>query len=175
MFETRSSPPTHLFLADLLGHRLIGSVALEDPSTYDHYLATEPGIYVREANYLAEHRPCLIASDTWALEVLGHPDVTWAFPVHQTLLTRWGIHIREGVLSDDLSQAGAYEFVYSYSPQRAYGATAGNVPRWGSPRSAEGRRPRPAAAGGPVLRLRRWAEPRHGGAPKGLPCRATGS
>ena len=35
------------------------------------------------------------------------------------------------MLSDDLSQAGAYEFVYSYSPQWAYGATAGNVPPLG--------------------------------------------
>jgi kynurenine formamidase len=103
----------------------------EDPSTYDHYLKTEPGIYLREAKFLAEHRPVVIAADTWALEVLGHPDVKWAFPVHQTLLTRWGIRIGEGVLSDDLAAAKAYEFVYSYSPQWAYGATAGNVPPLG--------------------------------------------
>lgn len=100
----------------------------EDPATFDHYLATEPGIYLREASYLAEHRPALVASDSWALEVLGHPDVTWAFPVHQTLITRWGVRIGEGVISDDLSAAGAYEFVYSYSPQWSLGGTAGNVP-----------------------------------------------
>ena len=103
----------------------------EDPSTYDHYLATEPGIYMREASYLAEHRPTLVASDSWALEVLGHPDVTWAFPVPQTLITRWGVRIGEGVISDDLAAAGAYEFVYSYSPQWSYGGTAGNVPPMG--------------------------------------------
>jgi hypothetical protein len=103
----------------------------EDPATYDHYLASEPGIYMREAKYLAEHRPVLVASDSWALEVLGHPDVEWAFPVHQTLITRWGIHIGEGVISDDLAAASAYEFVYSYSPQASYGATAGNVPPMG--------------------------------------------
>jgi hypothetical protein len=103
----------------------------EDPETYDQYLASEPGIYVREAKYLAEHRPALVAADTFALEVLGHPDATLAFPVHQTLITRWGIRIGEGVISDELAAAAAYEFVYSYSPQWAYGATAGNVPPMG--------------------------------------------
>jgi kynurenine formamidase len=103
----------------------------EDPDTYDQYLRSEPGIYLREAKFLAEHRPAVIAADTFGLEVLGHPDVTLVFPVHQLLLTQWGIRIGEGVVSDDLASAGAYEFVYSYSPQWAQGATAGNAPPMG--------------------------------------------
>ena len=97
----------------------------EDPDTYAQYLRSEPGIYIREAKFLAEHRPAVIAADTFGLEVLGHPDVTLVFPVHQELLTRWGIRIGEGVISDDLAKAGAYEFVYSYSPQWAYGRDRG--------------------------------------------------
>ncbi len=104
----------------------------EDPATYDRYLAAEPGIYVREAKYLADHRPVVVASDTFGLEVLGNTDLPGdAFPVHQWLLTREGVRIGEGVISDGLAEAGSYEFVYSYSPQYALGATAGNVPPMG--------------------------------------------
>jgi hypothetical protein len=61
-------------------------------------------------------------------QMLGHPDVQLAFPVHQTLLTQWGIRIGEGVISEDLSKTETYEFVYSYSPQWALGSTAGSAP-----------------------------------------------
>jgi kynurenine formamidase len=101
----------------------------EDPDTYDKYLATEPGIYVAEAKYLSANRPALIGSDGWALEVLGYTGGgPAAFPVHQLLLARWGIRIGEGVISDDLAADGVHEFVYSYAPVNAEGATAGNVP-----------------------------------------------
>lgn len=102
----------------------------EDPSTYDQYLTTEPGIYVREAKWLGDHRPALIASDTFGLEVLGADFGAGApvFPVHQELLVRRGIHVGEGVLSDALAERGAYTFVYSYAPQYALGSTAGNTP-----------------------------------------------
>ena len=109
----------------------------EDPATYDRYLAAEPGIYVREAKYLADHRPVLIASDTFGLEVLGRTDLgPDAFPVHQWLLVREGVRIGEGVISDSLSDNGVYEFVYAYSPQYALGATAGNTPPVGLARGS---------------------------------------
>lgn len=100
----------------------------EDPATYEQYLATEPGIYVREAKWLGDHHPALIASDTYGLEVLGNEVVDLAFPVHQELLAHRGIHIGEAVLSDALAERGAYTFVYSYAPQYALGSTAGNAP-----------------------------------------------
>ena len=102
----------------------------DDPSTYSQYLTTEPGIYVREARWLAQHRPALIAADTFALEVLpGKPvsDPGQLFPVHQELLVKNGIRIGEGVIVTDLAEDGAFEFVYMYSPQYAKGATAGNT------------------------------------------------
>ncbi|MPY94357.1 MAG: cyclase family protein [Acidimicrobiia bacterium] len=100
----------------------------EDPATYEHYLATEPGIYIREAKWLGDHHPAVLASDTYGLEVLGADFIDLAFPVHQELLTHKGVHIGEGVLSDPLAERGAYTFVYSYSPQYALGSTAGNAP-----------------------------------------------
>lgn len=93
----------------------------------DRYLAKEPGIYLREARYLARSRPAIIGSDTWALESLN-ADVTQGnlFPVHQELLTRFGIRIGEGIITDALVADGTFEFVYLYAPQFAQGATAAN-------------------------------------------------
>jgi hypothetical protein len=98
-----------------------------------------PGIYLREARFLAQFRPALIGSDTWCLEVLGSPDLPAdvAFPVHQELLMRHGIRIGESMVVDELVADGAYEFVYIVTPQFAEGATAGNTPPAGlaQPRS----------------------------------------
>lgn len=102
----------------------------DDPTTYKQYLDTEPGIYLREARWLVDHRPAVVTADTWALEVLpGVPtsDPGQLFTVHQELIVKNGIRIGEGVIVTDLANDGVHEFVYSYSPQHALGATAGNV------------------------------------------------
>ncbi|MEZ5410943.1 MAG: cyclase family protein [Acidimicrobiales bacterium] len=116
----------------------------DDPATYDKYLATEPGIYLREARWLVDHRPAVVAADTWALEVLpGVPtsDPGQLFTVHQELIVKNGIRIGEAVIVKDLAEDGVHEFVYSYSPQYAKGATAGNVPPIGmAVKKSKGRR-----------------------------------
>jgi len=112
----------------------------EHPGHPEHqkYLRSEPGIYLREARWLAEHRPALVGADTWALEVLGNPvSGENAFPVHQELIVHYGVRIGEGIVSDGLADDGIYEFVYINTPQNATGATAGNAPP-----AALGQRPR---------------------------------
>ena len=94
----------------------------------ERYLTREPGIYLREARWLAAHRPAIIGSDSWALEVLGNPVVRHVFPVHQYLLVKHGIRIGEGIITDELAADGVFEFVYLVTPQNAEGATAGNTP-----------------------------------------------
>ncbi|MCP3803447.1 cyclase family protein [Allokutzneria sp. A3M-2-11 16] len=89
-----------------------------------------PGIYLREARYLAQFRPALIGSDTWALEVAGNVannDGT-AFPVHQDLIMRFGIRIGESIVLDGLARDRVHDFVYIVTPQFAEGATCGNTP-----------------------------------------------
>jgi kynurenine formamidase len=100
------------------------------PSHPDHkrYLSGEPGIFLREARYLAARRPAIVGGDTWGLEVLPGPDQTIAFPVHQELLVHYGIRIAEAVITDRLVDDKVYEFVYIVTPQNALGATAGNTP-----------------------------------------------
>lgn len=89
-----------------------------------------PGIYLREARWLAQFRPALISSDTWALEVLGRPELTkgTAFAVHQELIMRHGIRIGESLMLEELAADKVYEFAYMASPQYAEGATCGNSP-----------------------------------------------
>ena len=72
----------------------------------------------------------MISSDTWALEVLGRPELAkgTAFAVHQELIMRHGIRIGESLMLEELAADRVYEFCYMISPQFAEGATAGNTP-----------------------------------------------
>jgi hypothetical protein len=52
----------------------------DDPGHPGHpghrkYLTSEPGIYLREARWLASHRPAIVGADNWAVEVAGDPVV----------------------------------------------------------------------------------------------------
>jgi kynurenine formamidase len=119
-----------------------------DPALRSRYIGVEPGIYLREARWLAQFRPAMIASDSPALEVLPAP-APWTglqvFPVHQELLTHHGIRIGEAFNSEELAADRLYEFVFFYTPQRGKGATASNTA--------------PAALGQPDFRHpRRWWE-----------------
>ncbi|CAM3953961.1 cyclase family protein [Kibdelosporangium persicum] len=89
-----------------------------------------PGIYLREARFLAKFRPVLIGSDTWTLEVMGNPvnNDGSVIPVHQELLMRHGIRIAESYALDQLAADGVHEFVFIVTPQYVEGATCGNTP-----------------------------------------------
>jgi kynurenine formamidase len=110
---------------------LLNRDGFDDPNdpNNNRYLAAEPGIFLREARYLASRRVAVVGSDTWGLEVLD-PAVTGgnSFPVHQVLLTQNGIRIGEGVRTEDLVQDGVFEFVYLITPPFHAGSTAGNTP-----------------------------------------------
>jgi kynurenine formamidase len=101
-----------------------------DPALRDRYINREAGIYLREARWLAQFRPAIVASDGPALEVLPAPAPYTGlqlFPVHQELLTHHGIRIGEAFNSEELAADRLYEFVFFYTPQRGKGATASNT------------------------------------------------
>jgi hypothetical protein len=84
---------------------------------------------VTYAHWLASHRPASVGADNWGLEVVGNPvSDSNLFPVHQELLTHFGVRIGEAIVSDRLAEDRVFEFVYIVTPQLAYGATAGNTP-----------------------------------------------
>jgi kynurenine formamidase len=96
---------------------------------HQKYLTSEPGIYLREARWLASHRPASVGADNWALEVAGHRVAgDNIFPVHQELITHFGVRIGEAIVTDRLAEDRVFEFVYVVTPQFAIGATAGNTP-----------------------------------------------
>jgi kynurenine formamidase len=107
-------------------------LARRDPNDLERWSAARgvPGIYLREARYLARYRPAIIGSDTWVLEVFGSPvnNDGAVIPVHQELLMRHGIRIGESYVLDGLADDRVYEFVYIVTPQFAQGATCGNTP-----------------------------------------------
>lgn len=96
---------------------------------HQKFLRSEPGIYLREARWLASHRPAVVGADNWGLEVVGAPVVgSNFFPVHQELLTHYGVRIGESIITDGLAKDRVFKFVYIVTPQLAFGATAGNAP-----------------------------------------------
>lgn len=93
----------------------------------DRYLAQEPGIYLAEVRYFADRRAALVASDTWAVEVLD-PAVTDgnAFPCHQEMLVKNGMRIGESFVTDAAIADNVFEGVLLATPENAPGATCGS-------------------------------------------------
>jgi hypothetical protein len=110
---------------------LLNRAGFDDPADPNNlrYIVAEPGIFLREARYLASRRVAMVGSDSWGLEVTA-PAVVGenVFPVHQVLLTQHGVRIGEGVRTEELVADGVYEFVYIVTPQFHAGSTAGNTP-----------------------------------------------
>jgi kynurenine formamidase len=110
---------------------LLDRARFDDPTDPHNlrYITGEPGIYLREARYLASRRVAMVGSDTWGLEVTDPAVVGQnVFPVHQVLLTQNGIRIGEGVRTEELVADGVFEPVYIVTPQFHVGSTAGNTP-----------------------------------------------
>jgi kynurenine formamidase len=91
------------------------------------FVKTTPGIGVAAAEWLAKQDPALVGSDNWPVEVAPNPDKDLSLPVHQVLLVVNGIHLLENVKMDELVAKKAYEFAFTMSPLKLYGATGSTV------------------------------------------------
>ncbi len=93
------------------------------------YLTQEPGIYLEECRYFADRKVAMVASDTWAVEVLT-PEVTGEnlFACHQLLIVKEGIRIGESFVTDDAIADHCYEGVLVATPENVPGATCGSSP-----------------------------------------------
>lgn len=98
-----------------------------DPHRYVNDLP--PGVFLREARYLAAHRPAIVGADVWCFGIID-PALDGGNPCccHQELFCKYGIRIGEAVPSDPLAQDRVYEFVFCFNPTNAKGAVAGNSP-----------------------------------------------
>jgi kynurenine formamidase len=87
------------------------------------YGASEPGIGVAAAQFLADAEVVVVGADNWGVEVMPNPDASLSAPVHQLLLARNGIYLHENLITAELARDNAYEFMYSFAPLRLKGAT----------------------------------------------------
>jgi kynurenine formamidase len=87
------------------------------------YIKGEPGIGLAGAKWFIDKQVCLVGADSWAIEVVPNPDATAAFPVHQELLAKNGIHIHECLITADLAADSVSTFAYIMLPLLIKGAT----------------------------------------------------
>jgi kynurenine formamidase len=95
------------------------------------YNASEPGIGMEAAKWLADQKVVLIGSDTFAVEVWPSEDPSIAIPVHVFLLPNNGIHIIENVRTDLIAAAaqkdGRATFFLNMTVPKAVGFTGNFV------------------------------------------------
>jgi kynurenine formamidase len=94
-------------------------VASSDPQAF---MASEPGLGVEGARFLAERGVVAVGSDGWGLEAVPAEDPEQAFPVHQTLLAKNGVYILENVRTEELARDRAHEFLFVLGAPRFEGA-----------------------------------------------------
>src|SRR5262245_48452576 len=68
------------------------------------------GIGIAAAEWLAATNPMLVGSDNWGVEVVPNPNPRLNFPVHQILLTTYGILLLENLDLEALARDGVLEF-----------------------------------------------------------------
>ncbi len=86
------------------------------------YMKSTPGIGVEGALFLAGHDPVAIGADTFAIEVLPAEQQGDAFPVHLELLPKRGIYILENMVTRELVDDEAWEFMFVLGQARMKGA-----------------------------------------------------
>jgi kynurenine formamidase len=91
------------------------------------FVKSTPGVGVAAAEWLAKQDPALVGSDNWPVEVAPNPDKDLSLPVHQIFLVVNGIHILENLKLDELAAKKVYEFAFTMSPLKLYGATGSTV------------------------------------------------
>jgi kynurenine formamidase len=103
-----------------LFHTGWGRLWMKDNAKYG---ASNPGIGLEVARWVADRGLCLTAADTPSVEVIPNPDATLAYPVHGELLTKHGILNHENLVFDELLADRKFQFVYVFVPVPLKGAT----------------------------------------------------
>ncbi|HEY4042809.1 MAG TPA: cyclase family protein [Rhodopila sp.] len=104
---------------------------LQYPAMNAVYNASEPGIGMEAAKWLADQKVVAIGYDTFALEVWPSEDPTQGIPVHVFLIANNGIHIIENVRTDLIAAAAAKDgratFFLNMTVPKAVGFTGNFV------------------------------------------------
>ena len=124
-----------LHLVVLLGLLTLWSARRHDPlfrwlaligKDNAQFLATEPGIDLSAAEWLADQGIVAFGGDTWASEVYPNPTGE-EFPVNQFMLAKRGIYNLELIDTRALVRDKAFEFLFVLSQPLYKGATKVNI------------------------------------------------
>ena len=91
------------------------------------YQASNPGIGVAAAQWLARQAPILVGADTAPVEVNPNPDRQLSLPTHQIMLVVNGVHLLENLKLDELAGKRVYEFALIVEPLKIQGGTGSTV------------------------------------------------
>ncbi len=89
------------------------------------YAAGEPGIGLDAARWLTDRRVAVVGSDNWAVEAVPSPPDM--FPVHQHLITLYGVYLLENARTLELARDGVTAFCFAALAARLRGASASPV------------------------------------------------
>lgn len=85
------------------------------------YMAAIPGLGLNGGQFLAAHEPVAVGADTFGLEIQPGEDPAVLLPVHQELLARNGIYILENIVTHELVEDQAWEFMFVLGQARIRG------------------------------------------------------
>jgi kynurenine formamidase len=97
----------------------LASMAEKDKKAF---LEKEPGLGKEGATYLASLGVVAVGGDGWAVEVLPFEDPKEAFPVHQILIAKNGVHLLENMNVGPLAADKGYEFLFVLGQPKFAGA-----------------------------------------------------
>jgi len=92
-----------------------------DAADPDRFGATEPGLGVSGAEYLASLGVMAVGADTWGMEVVPAETEGEAFRAHQILQPEHGIYILENMDTRELAADGVHEFLFVLGHARIKG------------------------------------------------------
>lgn len=96
-------------------------------SNDETFKASEPGVGVAAAEWLAAKNIMLLGSDNWGIEVVPNPNKSLRFPVHQIMLAVNGIYQIENLDLEQLAKDRIYEFAFMVQPLKIKGGTGSTV------------------------------------------------
>jgi len=85
----------------------------------------EPGIGIEAARYLADLGVVAIGVDNDAVEVIPSENSGTVLPVHQEMLAKRGVYLLENVVTRELAQDKAWEFMFLLAVPRVVGTVQG--------------------------------------------------
>jgi kynurenine formamidase len=108
----------------VLIHTGWGKLWMKDNAKYN---SGQPGIGIPAGEWLAKLNPILVGADNWGIEIRPHPNKDLAFPVHQILVTTYGVFLLENLDLDGLAREKVSEFAFVVLPLKIKGGTGSTV------------------------------------------------